>query len=77
TYNQFDNLNWQLFSKAQATRRKLAQLGQPLNLAFNVHPSQLGSRALAENISAFLTDLHQPPSSVMFEITKTGVISAP
>ena len=52
TYNLVDKLFWQLFSQGLATRRKLAQLGQPINLAFNVHPSQLGSRALAENISA-------------------------
>ncbi len=77
TYNLVDKLFWQLFSQGLATRRKLAQLGQPINLAFNVHPSQLGSRALAENISALLTEFHLPPSSVMFEITETGLISAP
>lgn len=72
TYNLVDKLFWQLFSQGLATRRKLAQLGQPINLAFNVHPSQLGSRALAENISALLTEFHLPPSSVMFEITETA-----
>lgn len=61
TYNLVDKLFWQLFSQGLATRRKLAQLGQPINLAFNVHPSQLGSRALAENISALLTEFHCRP----------------
>ncbi|MEG6841945.1 EAL domain-containing protein, partial [Pseudomonas aeruginosa] len=37
----------------------------------------VGSRALAVNISALLTEFHMPPSTVLFEITETGLICAP
>ncbi len=60
-----------------ALQQRLAALGRAINLAYNLHPTQLGCADLTTQISALLKRSQIPATSVMFEVTESGVISAP
>lgn len=76
-HNLINRLFWQMFEQGLALQQKLAAQGHVINLAFNLHPSQLACIALTERITMLIKRSHVPSSSVMFEITESGLICAP
>ncbi|KJK14903.1 EAL domain-containing protein [Pseudomonas sp. 2(2015)] len=76
-HNLVNRLFWQMFEQGLALQQKLAAQGQIINLAFNLHPAQLACAALTERITMLIKRSHVSAASVMFEITESGLISAP
>jgi len=72
-----DRLFWPLFEQGLALHQRLAAQGCLVNLAFNLHPGQLACSALTERIPLLLKRAQIAPGRVMFEITESGLISAP
>ncbi|MNJ20488.1 Phytochrome-like protein cph2 [compost metagenome] len=72
-----DRMFWHLFEQGLALHQQLASKGRAISLAFNLHPAQLACSALTERIPELLKRAGVPPASVMFEITESGLISAP
>lgn len=76
-YNLIDRMFWHLFEQGLALHRRLAAHGLTINLAFNLHPAQLACSALTERIPVMLKRAHVPATCVIFEITESGLLSAP
>ena len=76
-HHLIDRMFWHLFEQGLALHQRLAELGLEANLAFNLHPMQLANRALTLRIPMLLKQARVSPSSVMFEITESGLLSAP
>lgn len=76
-HNLVNRMFWQLFEQGLALHQRLAAQGRVVNLAFNLHPGQLDCPALTERITMLLKRSQVPAASVMFEITESGLISAP
>lgn len=76
-HNLIDRMFWQLLDQGLALQQRLAAKGRLINLAFNLHPAQLACAELTERIAILLKRSQIPAASVMFEITESGVISAP
>jgi EAL domain-containing protein (putative c-di-GMP-specific phosphodiesterase class I) len=76
-HDLIDRMFWQLFEQGLALHQRLAAQGQVVNLAFNLHPAQLACNSLTERIPMLLKRAQVPPARVMFEITESGLISAP
>ncbi|SDU99561.1 EAL domain-containing response regulator [Pseudomonas mucidolens] len=76
-HNLINRLFWQMFEQGLALQQRLAAQGRIINLAFNLHPAQLACSALPERISMLIKRSQVPAASVMFEITESGLISAP
>lgn len=72
-----EKMFWQLFEQGLALRQRLDEQGHPLVVAFNLHPAQLVSTNLTKRIPFLLKQYQVPAASVMFEITESGMISAP
>ncbi|NMX94011.1 MULTISPECIES: EAL domain-containing response regulator [unclassified Pseudomonas] len=66
-----------LFSQGIALQKQLAERLQPIELAFNLHVSQLASLELLEHISQSLEQSKLPATGLMFEVTETGLVLAP
>lgn len=66
-----------LLSQGIALQRQLTQLSQPVELAFNLHVSQLASVELVKQVSQSLEQFHLPASGLLFEVTESGLILAP
>ncbi|MFK3641575.1 EAL domain-containing response regulator [Pseudomonas protegens] len=66
-----------LLSQGIALQRQLIQLRHPVELAFNLHVSQLASVELVEHISQALEQFQLPASGLLFEVTESGLIQAP
>lgn len=76
-HNLIDRMFWHLFEQGLALHRQLAAQGMTINLAFNLHPAQLACSALTERIPLMLKRAHVAASCVTFEITESGLLSAP
>lgn len=76
-HNLIDRLFWQLFEQGLSLQQRLKLEGRAINLAFNLHPSQLACTALTERISLMLKRAQVSATSVTFEITESSLISAP
>ena len=76
-HNLIDRMFWQLFYQGLTLQKRLMTQGRVINLAFNLHPTQLASSTLTERISELLKRNQVPAASVMFEITEISLISAP
>lgn len=76
-HDLIDRMFWQLFDQGLALQQRLAATGRTINLAFNLHPTQLACAELTARISALLKRSQIPAASVTFEVTESGVISAP
>ncbi|WXL26812.1 EAL domain-containing response regulator [Ectopseudomonas mendocina] len=73
----FNSLFNQLFKQGCKMQHQLQLRGRQMELAYNLHPSQLASRALVDNIKEMLSEYQLPASSLMFEVTESGLLSAP
>lgn len=76
-HNLISRLFWQLFEQGLVLQQRLAAQGRMINLAFNLHPAQLACATLTERIAMLLKRSQVPAASVMFEITESGLITAP
>ncbi|MBK5436002.1 EAL domain-containing response regulator [Pseudomonas sp. TH32] len=76
-HHLIDRMFWHLFEQGLALHQRLAELRLESHLAFNLHPMQLANRALTHRISMLLREARVSPSSVMFEITESGLLNAP
>ncbi|WP_332768588.1 EAL domain-containing response regulator [Pseudomonas koreensis] len=76
-HHLIDRMFWHMFEQGLALHQRLAEQGLEARLAFNLHPMQLASSALSQRISMLLKQARVSPSFVMFEITESGLISAP
>lgn len=72
-----DRLFWQLFEQGLALQRDLAEVGQRIELAFNIQPSQLSDREMVERIARRLQESDLPADGLIFEVTETGLLRAP
>ncbi|MCO7612754.1 EAL domain-containing response regulator [Pseudomonas chlororaphis] len=72
-----DQLFTSLLSQGMALQKQLARLLQPIELAFNLHVSQLASMELVEHISQALEQSQLPAHGLMFEVTESGLLMAP
>ncbi|WP_275044103.1 EAL domain-containing response regulator [Pseudomonas sp. TTU2014-080ASC] len=75
--NLFEPLFNQLLKQGCELQRQLQTQGKQLELAYNLDPSQLASRNLTEDIRKMLTTYQLRASSLMFEVTESGLLSAP
>ncbi|QNH77506.1 EAL domain-containing response regulator [Pseudomonas protegens] len=66
-----------LLSQGLALQKELSQLLQPVELAFNLHVSQLASMELVEHINQSLEQSQLPARGLMFEVTESGLVLAP
>ncbi|WP_442108135.1 EAL domain-containing response regulator [Pseudomonas sp. NUPR-001] len=76
-HNLVDRMFWQLFEQGLALYQQALRRDRTVNLAFNLHPSQLACTALIDRIPALLKRAGVPPASVTFEIIESDLMSAP
>ncbi|MFG0400731.1 EAL domain-containing protein [Pseudomonas putida] len=76
-HNLIDRMFWQLFDQGLTLQQRLAATGRAINLAFNLHPTQLACAELTAQINTLLKRSQIPAASVTFEVTESGVIGAP
>ena len=76
-HNLIDRMFWHLFEQGLSLHQRLAAQGMTINLAFNLHPAQLACSTLTERIPMMLKRAQVPAASVIFEITESGMLSAP
>ncbi|WP_277761062.1 EAL domain-containing response regulator [Pseudomonas sp. A34-9] len=57
-------------------QRQYLMHGQPLNVAFNLQPSQLSDVGLVSRIKETLASFKLPAAGVTFELTETGLVDA-
>jgi len=74
--NLMDELFFTQFDHGLQLQRHFLRQGTPLNIAFNLQPSQLSSVALVSRIKATLARFRLPGVGVTFELTETGLVEA-
>ncbi|WP_330114794.1 EAL domain-containing response regulator [Pseudomonas sp. JS3066] len=72
-----DRLFWQLVEQGLELQQELARSGRQVNLAFNIHPRQLGNLDIAERVGLALESAGLPGSGLTFELTENGLVEAP
>lgn len=72
-----DDLLFQQLRQGFQLQRQALDQGFALNVAFNLHASQLVNPALAGRIQALLAEHDLPGAGVTFELTETGLLEAP
>lgn len=76
-HNLIDRMFWHLFEQGLALHQRMSAQGKIISLAFNLHPAQLACSTLTERIPIMLKRAHVPATCVIFEITESGLLSAP
>ncbi|WP_432755200.1 EAL domain-containing response regulator [Pseudomonas sp. WMBT8] len=74
--NLMDELFFAQFDQGLQLQRHFLMHGTPLNIAFNLQPSQLSNAALVTRIKATLASFRLPGAGVTFELTETGLVEA-
>ncbi len=72
-----DRLFWRLLEQGLELQQELGRSGRQVNLAFNLHPRQLGNLDIAERVGQALELARLPGSGLTFELTETGLLEAP
>ncbi|CAB3665597.1 diguanylate phosphodiesterase [Achromobacter marplatensis] len=72
-----DGLFRTLLEQGLKLLRELGRQGMPTTLAFNLHPSQLTSPTLADDVGELLARHQTPATAILFEITEETMISTP
>lgn len=75
-HNLLDKLLTRLLEKGLMLQRTLSLIQSPVELAFNVHATQLGATDLVDQIEKTLSKLGLPANGLLFEITETGLVDA-
>lgn len=76
-YDLIDELFTQVFEQGLELLASLHRQGQPLQLAFNLHASQLASPGLVAQVRQALLRHGLPGSSLTFELSESGVLDLP
>lgn len=76
-HNLIERMFWHLFEQGLTLHQQLAAQGNPVDLAFNLHPEQLACTMLTERIPIMLKRAQVSPARVTFEIVESALISAP
>jgi EAL domain-containing protein (putative c-di-GMP-specific phosphodiesterase class I)/CheY-like chemotaxis protein len=76
-YSLHGELFTALLKQGCALQQQLQLHGQQLQLAYNLHPGQLSSRSLVEDIGLALQEHRLPACALMLEVTESGLLSAP
>lgn len=74
--NLMDELFFTQFDQGLQLQRHFLTHGTPLNIAFNLQPSQLSNVALVTRIKAALANFKLPGAGVTFELTESGLVEA-
>lgn len=72
-----DDLLFQQLEQGLQLQRQAIDQGFALNVAFNLHASQLVNPTLTGRIQALLAEHDLPGTGVTFELTETGLLEAP
>jgi EAL domain-containing protein (putative c-di-GMP-specific phosphodiesterase class I) len=72
-----DRVFLQQLEQGMALQQSLLQVGEPLELAFNLQPRQLASSDVVNWIRAAIERHRIPPRLLTFEITEVGLVQAP
>jgi EAL domain-containing protein (putative c-di-GMP-specific phosphodiesterase class I)/CheY-like chemotaxis protein len=76
-HDLIDRMFWHLFEQGLALHQRMSAQGMIISLAFNLHPAQLACSTLTERIPRMLKRAHVPATCIIFEITESGLLSAP
>lgn len=66
-----------LLGQGIALQRQLTHLSHPVELAFNLHVSQLSLVELVNQVRQSLEQFQLPANGLLFEVTESGLIQAP
>lgn len=77
SFEQLDELFWDLLQQGLKFQRELLGQNKSLELAFNLDASQLRSKYLLEHLKVLLQQHQLPASGLMFEVTEVGMLEAP
>ncbi|MFC6299287.1 EAL domain-containing protein [Pseudomonas sp. CCM 7893] len=75
-HHLLDKLLARLLEKGLMLQKALALTGLSVELAFNVHATQLGSTTFVDKIEKALNRLGLPAHGLLFEITETGLVNS-
>ena len=75
-HHLIDKLLARLLEKGLMLQKALALILPPVELAFNVHATQLGSTTFVDQIEKALSEHSLPAHGLLFEITETGLVNA-
>ncbi|UUT15386.1 EAL domain-containing response regulator [Pseudomonas zeae] len=76
-HNLIDRMFWHLFEQGLALHQRMSAQDMIISLAFNLHPAQLACSTLTERIPRMLKRARVPATCIIFEITESGLLSAP
>ncbi|RON43865.1 hypothetical protein BK667_29420 [Pseudomonas frederiksbergensis] len=76
-YDLVDEMFKQMLEQGMSVLRALHQCGLGLELAFNLHASQLVRNDLTDHIHSVLKCQHFPGSTLLFEIAENGLLDTP
>ncbi|WP_192557911.1 EAL domain-containing response regulator [Pseudomonas allokribbensis] len=75
-HHLIDKLFARLLEKGLMLQKTLSPFLPPVELAFNVHATQLGSTTFVDQVEKALSELGLPAHGLLFEITETGLVNA-
>lgn len=70
-HDLIDELFFEMLEQGVLLRRTLSAFGFPMDLAFNLQPSQLGCKSFSNTIRHWLEQYQCPASRITFEVTET------
>jgi EAL domain-containing protein (putative c-di-GMP-specific phosphodiesterase class I)/CheY-like chemotaxis protein len=76
-YDLIDDMFKHMLEQGLILLSRLRRLGLTLELAFNLHASQLTDRTLSNHIKKSLDRYKIPGSTLMFELVENGLLNAP
>lgn len=76
-YDLIDEMLKQLLEQGMSLLNTLRQSGQSLELAFNLHASQLAHNDLIKHIEQLLTRHDFPGGTLLFEVAENGLLDMP
>lgn len=76
-YDLIDEMLKQLLEQGMSLLNTLRQSGQSVELAFNLHASQLAHNGLIEHIEQLLARHDLPAETLLFEVAENGLLEVP
>src|SRR5471032_1265059 len=76
-YDLIDEMLKQMLEQGMSLLRALRQSGLGLELAFNLHASQLARNDLTDHIYSVLKSHNFPGSTLLFEVAENGLLDVP
>ncbi|AZD67448.1 MULTISPECIES: EAL domain-containing protein [Pseudomonas] len=75
-HHLIDKLLVRLLEKGLMLQKTMSLFLPPVELAFNVHATQLGSTTFVDQVEKALSELRLPAHGLLFEITETGLVNS-